>query len=74
MLNGEKQYTLVASGLIDIIEEKDEQYKCEFIMQGRSNFFLAPVDKTHRLNQDIWYFLETEDGKYSWIISKYVTL
>ena len=34
MLNGEKQYTLVDSGPIDIIEEKDGQYKCEVIMQG----------------------------------------
>ena len=74
MLNGEKQYTLVDGGPIDIIEEKDGQYKCEVIMQGRSNFFLAPVNEIHRLNQDVWYLLETEDGKHGWIISKYVTL
>lgn len=74
MLNGEKQYTLVDGGPIDIIEEKDGQYKCEVIMQGRSNFFLAPVNEIHRLNHDVWYLLETEDGKHGWIISKYVTL
>ena len=74
MLNGEKQYTLVDGGPIDIIEEKDGQYKCEVIMQGRSNFFLALVNEIHRLNQDVWYLLETEDGKHGWIISKYVTL
>lgn len=74
MLNGKKQYTLVDGGPIDIIEEKDGQYKCEVIMQGRSNFFLAPVNEIHRLNQDVWYLLETEDGKHGWLISKYVTL
>ena len=40
----------------------------------RSNFFLALVNKIHRLNQYVWYLLETEDGKHGWIISKYVTL
>lgn len=28
MLNGEKRYTLLDGGPIDIIEEKDGQYKC----------------------------------------------
>ena len=50
---------MVDGGPIDIIEEKDGQYKCEVIMQGRSNFFLAPVNEIHRLNQDVRYLLET---------------
>lgn len=74
MLNGEKRYTLLDGGPIDIIEEKYGQYKCEVIMQERSNVFLAPVNKIHRLNQDVWYLLETEAGKHGWLISKYVTL